>query len=390
MKIINRKSSVINYDVIIIGAGPAGITCALALKDAGLNVAIIDKEKFPRDKVCGDAIPHTVPKVLHSISPSFNYKFKGFNKKNIIRGYKIVAPNSNFYEVFYKGSYYNSKRRDFDFQLFQMVQENTSTTFYQQIYVQDITQNKDYLEIKTKNSNLTFHAQIVIGADGAHSVVAKKLTNNITERKLNCAAVRSYYKNIKGVKSDVSEIYLLKNYLPGYFWIFPLQNNVANVGFGLTSKIVSEQRINLKKIFNDIITTSPLLAERFSNATQVGNLSGYDLPMSSGTVKVSGYRYMLAGDAASLIDPVTGTGIGNAMISGKLAADQVIDCFVNDRFNENYIKNYDYQISSRIRKGLNQRYFLQKIMGKKEWFINFAISAAAKNKSLTELIRNYV
>src|SRR6185437_2819570 len=78
---MQEPNDVLKYDVVIIGAGPAGCTCALALKDAGLKVALLDKQDFPRDKVCGDAIPGRAVKTLKSISPLFEAAFRKFHGK---------------------------------------------------------------------------------------------------------------------------------------------------------------------------------------------------------------------------------------------------------------------------------------------------------------------
>ena len=76
-----HNGEIMEYDVAIIGAGPAGCACALALKDAGCKVALLDKQSFPRDKICGDAIPGRAVKTLKSIDPAFEAAFRAFPEK---------------------------------------------------------------------------------------------------------------------------------------------------------------------------------------------------------------------------------------------------------------------------------------------------------------------
>src|ERR1044072_5269738 len=100
------------YDVVIVGAGPAGCACALALKDANLKVAILDKQSFPRDKVCGDAIPGRAVKTLKQISPEFAEAFKNFPKKYLTQKTEVSfkGRSMNFY---WKNEAYTCARMDF-------------------------------------------------------------------------------------------------------------------------------------------------------------------------------------------------------------------------------------------------------------------------------------
>src|SRR5580693_6467792 len=110
---MQSQGEVLQYDVAIIGAGPAGCSCALALKDSGLKVALLDKQSFPRDKVCGDAIPGRAIKTLKSIDPAYETAFRAFSKK-------CETKSTSF---FYKGrqltfnwvgNAYTCARMDFD------------------------------------------------------------------------------------------------------------------------------------------------------------------------------------------------------------------------------------------------------------------------------------
>ena len=102
------------YDVVISGAGPAGCTCALALGSSGLRVALVDKEKFPRSKVCGDAVAAYVPKVLNTIDPSYALAFDSVSGKNPVDTLRFVAPNAKSIDLEFKeqGSVITRQRFD--------------------------------------------------------------------------------------------------------------------------------------------------------------------------------------------------------------------------------------------------------------------------------------
>ncbi|HKR03215.1 MAG TPA: NAD(P)/FAD-dependent oxidoreductase [Bacteroidia bacterium] len=367
------------FDIIIVGAGPAGTACAIALKDSGLKIAVLEKHKFPRDKVCGDAIPSRVPKVLRSIAPGIADEIKSFDKKITIRGCKVVAPNLNHVDIFFKLDGYISTRLDFDNKMAEVMKKYSAVTFYEADPVNDVTVTEDGVEIKSEK-NILLRSKLVIGCDGAHSVIEKKLTATKMDPKHYTGAVRAYYKNIAATGDEMMEIHLLKEYPAAYFWIFPLQNKIANVGFGMLSEKISERKVNLRKSLLDIVNMHPTLSKRFQNAEALDEVTGYGLPMGSRRVKISGQRFMLCGDAASLIDPATGEGIGNAMLSGKLAAEQAIKCFQQNNFSEDFMKMYDEDLFKIIGKELKQKYFIQRTLGERAWLANATVTLASKNK----------
>ena len=96
---MNLMKSNLFYDIVILGAGPAGTACALALKDSALKVALIDKASFPRDKVCGDAIPGPAVRILRAISPATSQRFDAFQHKRLSRGGTAIAPNHTAFSI---------------------------------------------------------------------------------------------------------------------------------------------------------------------------------------------------------------------------------------------------------------------------------------------------
>lgn len=373
-----------SFDVIIVGAGPSGCTCALALKDAGLKVAIFDKKSFPRDKVCGDAIPSLAINVLKKISQQFIEDFRNFPQKVFIGKTRIIY-GKDFFDFKWVGESYTCARLDFDNFLFSLVKKYSNTEIFLNANLGDIKSGPDYLTIESKNDKTTYQAKIIIGADGANSVVAKQLANRTIDRDHHVGSVRAYYKNIADTMPDTTEVYLDKKIFPGYFWIFPLPDNSANVGYGMLSSEISKRKINLRKSFFEVIESTPALAQRFKNATITSDVEGYGLPLGSRRVQMSGAHFMLTGDAASLIDPISGDGIGNAMLSGKLAAEQTIRCFDKMNFTLSFIGQYDDTVFKSIGPELKFRYRVQRIFSKMPFLLNI-VFLILKNKWLSKRI----
>jgi geranylgeranyl reductase family protein len=363
------------HDILILGAGPAGTTAALALRDAGLKVALIDKAAFPRDKVCGDAIPGRAVRVLRELSPAYAQAFDAFPAQCFTSHSAFYVNNHAPIELQWVNQAYTCARLDFDNWLLQLVQQETNTDCFLQTSG-TLTRTPDAITFTAAHSALTLRAPVMLGCDGANSLVRKQFTDFKMDLRHYGGAVRAYYENVAGLESYKTEIYVLKKYLPGYCWVFPLPDNRANVGFGMLSQHISNKRLNLKTIFYDFLQEQPLLREKFAGSTQIGSLQGFGLPFGSKKIQVSGERFLLCGDAASMIDPASGDGIGNAMWSGALAAEQAKACFTQQRFDAAFLKTYEVQLYQKLWKELRRRAFLQQIATQLPALLEIAALAA--------------
>lgn len=374
------------YDVVIAGAGPAGCTCALALKDAGLAVCLIDKADFPRDKVCGDAIPARALKTLASIDPQLADAFRAYPGKLLSKRTRVGYKGRELL-VDWVLEAFTCARIDFDNLLFELVKERTQTDIYTGVTIAAVTTKGDGVVLHS--NDMVFEAGVLIGADGAQSVTAKQLVNKTMDRQHHVGSVRAYYDNIAGLDAHTSEIYFIKEFLPSYLWVFPLPGNRANVGFGMLSSEIARRKINLKQSFYDFISASPDLAARFKDARMIGRLEGFGLPLGSRRIKISGERFMLTGDAASLIDPIWGEGIGNAMLSGKLAAEQAMRCFSESAFDEAFMGAYDKQLFGAIGDELKTHYTAQRVLAKMPVLLDAGF-ALAQNSYVKKIIKKYL
>jgi geranylgeranyl reductase family protein len=349
------------YDVVIIGAGPAGCACALALHGSGLKVALVDKETYPRDKVCGDAIPGKAFKAMDAILPAWGSIMRQFAHKTNIQTTKAFTPNGKSVSINWVLYSYNSKRLHFDDFLLQLVKTETETTVIESQRLQHVVIEKEWAECKFKNG-LEVRASIVIGCDGANSIVKRQLHKVEYQNNYPCSAVRVYMKGVIGILEGVNECHFF-NETPGYFWIFPLENGVCNVGFGSLDNLKGKdkQPINLRETLKNIITTFPSISSRFVDAEMLEDIKGFALPLGTKKQAISGERYMLCGDAASLIDPLSGHGIDKAFWSGVFAAKQAITCFQSSRFDANILGNYDKMVYDKVGAELRKNTIFMRI-----------------------------
>lgn len=384
-------------DIVIIGAGPAGCSTSLFLAKHKIPHTIIDKAVFPRDKVCGDALSGKVVYVMKQLNNSMIYDYNS-NPGQFLPswGVKFVAPNGKSIDIPFKSDIskethapgFISKRMDFDASLFNQLDKEYATII-EGAEVKEVVQHSGGIDIEYVKDNLTHTLQnikLVVGAEGDRSIVAKKLASIKKENDHYCAGIRAYYSGVTGLHDqNFIELHFLEELLPGYFWIFPLPNGQANVGAGMLSSSVSAKNVNLKKDMLRAIANNPKIKHRFANAELVSPIQGWGLPLGSKKRIISGDNFLLTGDAASLIDPFTGEGIGNAMYSGMLAAAHIKNCIAQNNFTATFNQAYDAAFYDRQWDELKLSHTMQKLC-KYPWLFNFVVNKAHKNKALRETI----
>lgn len=386
----------IETEVLISGAGPGGIMTALALAQKGIHCVIAEKAVFPRDKICGDALSGKVIDLFQKKYPEWAQELRTHPMQIGSYGVSFVAPNREKLDVPFKTGYNKNtmyapgciiKRIDFDYFLFQkLAQFKNHIQVLAPYEMKYYTSKKNSFTAEDTHRSIQVEAKMIVAADGAFSNFNRFLHPKNIEPQHYCAGIRTYMSGIKDIHSDnFIELHFLKKLLPGYFWIFPLPNGCANVGLGVRSDIIQKKKLNLKKLFQEIIESEPSIAERFVAAEMKEDIKGFGLPLASKKRSLSGHHYLLVGDAASLIDPFTGEGIGNAMISGWIAAEHIALCFQKSCFSASFNKNYDQAVYHRLGSEFQLSTQLQRLVQYPSLF-NFVVNKAKNNTALQQTI----
>ncbi|MBI3883515.1 MAG: NAD(P)/FAD-dependent oxidoreductase [Sphingobacteriales bacterium] len=385
---------VIKTQVCIIGAGPGGCATAMQLARLGIKSVLVDKAIFPRDKICGDALSGKVMDILNKIDPAISDAFEKENSQIGSWGVKFVAPNGKALRVPFRLNFnkeqnppgYICKRIDFDNFLVEQTNRFPEIQLLQNVDISEHIKTANSWILKDKTGETEIHTTILIACNGAHSHFAKEFGSIEMEPAHYSAGIRAYYKGVTNLDPDnFIELHFIKDFLPGYFWIFPLANGLSNVGVGVASDTVSSKKMNLKKEMLEIIQNHPEFKERFKNAELVDPIKGYGLPLGSKKRKISGSHFMLVGDAASLIDPFTGEGIGNAVISGMLAAKHAKECIDNEQFDENQMAKYDALVYKRLWSELHLSRKMQQLINY-PFLFNMVVNKANRSQLLRETI----
>ena len=379
-------------DILIIGAGPAGASAALFLAQNGISSTIVDKAIFPRDKICGDALSGKVVEVLNKLDKTLVEELAGHQKLLGSWGVTFVAPNGKSLRVPFSTKKekktapgFIAKRMDFDNWLVEKIKSNSLIQLFESTEIREYAQADGKITATSKNGD-TFIANMVIAADGAYSTFTKDIAGIKVEPEHNCFGLRAYYKGVKDMDNEnFIELHFLPEMLPGYFWIFPLPGGYANIGVGMRADKMGSKKINLKKAFESALQNNPVIRNRFAGAEQIGDVKLHGLPLGSKKRKLSGNNYMLTGDAALLIDPFTGEGIGNAMLSGMYAAEQAVQCLQANNYSALFINNYDTALYKRLWPELLLSYRMQQLVNFPSLF-NFVVNKANTNTMLRETI----
>lgn len=378
-----------DYDVIIVGGGPSGATCALYAKRHGLRVLLVDKKKFPRDKICGDAISGKSVTYLRELDLLDKLEARPQVRSNSVT---FSSPNGTVVTIPFtppsaeRQSYgYVCRREVFDDVLFKEAQQQVETM--EAFAVTDLVLKNGQVQGIVGNNGTTasktITAKIVVGADGYNSIISRKLGFYEHDPLHWVVATRAYYRSVTDM-TDAIEIHFVRDILPGYFWIFPLENNMVNVGLGMLHSEIKRRNLSLRKA-HIAATESDFFRKRFEHAELIGDISGWNLPMGSKKRKVHGDGFILLGDAAGLIDPFSGEGIGNGMCSGKIAAEVLARVCKGEKYDATSLAAYETQLWERLWPELNMSYTLQKI-GRFQPLLNLVVGRAARNKEVRDWI----
>lgn len=351
--------------ICIIGAGPAGATTSIFLGKLGIEHVLVDAQEFPRDKVCGDGLDLNVVRVLNHIDPDFieNEMIRSPQNFTASSGLRFILGNGNHVDIdgsnhesnniksVTKPIFFVAKRSHFDALLVSKIDRNiTSLRLGTKITNIVKTENRWKLTGVNSSGNLEIDAAFIVGGDGDHSVVLKHVGERKIDRKNYAGALRQYWTGVTDThKNNLLEIYFPESLPLSYFWIFPLPDGKANVGYGMASEYIAKKNINIKKAFDNLIKTDPVLKDRFKNAHADETIKGWGVPMSGSSRKPNGDGWLLVGDAASLVCPSSGEGIGSGMISGYVAAKFLERACENNDFSESMFLHYNREIHKRLR-----------------------------------------
>ncbi|MFM8867188.1 MAG: NAD(P)/FAD-dependent oxidoreductase [Ilumatobacteraceae bacterium] len=309
------------HDVLVVGAGPAGVATAIHLHRRGIKVTVIDKATFPRDKCCGDGLTTGALRLLEELNFEPN-TVAGWTVCHdvVLRSpsgkevrLRLPADDGQFAAI--------APRSELDAALVRHAR-NLGIEVIEGVSFECVVGNEcDGVTVSLAPlGERTFSS--VVAADGMWSTVRKALGANIPQYLGDWHAFRQYATNVTGPASEKLFVWFDEDLLPGYAWSFPLSGGRANVGFGILRGSKSSPA-DMKTQWQSLLQRPHVRRALGKEAEMVDRVTAWPIParVTSATLSVPGFLFV--GDAACVTDSLTGEGIGQALLSGKLAAQAI-------------------------------------------------------------------
>jgi len=308
----------LHFDVVVVGAGPAGAAAAITAARSGLRTAVVDKARFPRDKCCGDGLTAAALRRLEALglSPPAVESWQPAPRAVVqapgLRGLELPLPADGLFAV-------SARRYHLDAALVDLARDAGVTVFEGQAVTRVESRDSGASIEVGSASGLSLTASYVLAADGMWSSVRKLVGLEQPGYRGEWVAGREYLADA-GPRAKDLWVFFEPDMLPGYAWSFPLANGLVNVGYGVLRDSSGHagglrgQRLDWK--------SRPGIAEVLgSRAVPTGRWSSWPIPARLGHAPLSGVggRVLFCGDAAGACDPMTGEGIAQALETGMLA-----------------------------------------------------------------------
>lgn len=337
-------------DVLIAGGGPAGSGLAYHLAKNNIKVMVAEAQSFPRDKICGDGISPIAIAELDAMSIS---KWKNFAKSNEISKVGLFIKNDS---VFIDLSKHDNlpyhahiiPRIELDNWIYETAKkagaayiEDTRLTDYA------ITKDAAVALLKQGKQTIKIKAKIIVGADGSSSTVARLMHGEKNSDEFQLLGLRAYYENING-PTDRVDIYFTGESFPGIYWLFPKGETGANIGMAMVSATLPHKASHVRNMLAAHIQNNKYIKDRIGKGKIEDNIDGWMLKFFNAKSKINGERILLVGDAAGLINPLSGDGIQYALLSARWASETLINCVHQNDFSAKATFSYRKRVDKEL------------------------------------------
>jgi flavin-dependent dehydrogenase len=382
----------LDAEVIVVGGGPAGASTAWALAREGVDVLVLDRARFPRDKICAEYLSPQASRILSDMGVLEEIESK---RPAHLRGMRVIAPNGTVADGEFASTHGYRGFRDRGLAIRRTILDEivlrgarrAGARVEESVRVTDLDRNGDgriggVKALGADGADRTLRARYVVGADGLRSVVGRRLglvkTSRIWPRRI---ALVAHYENVAEV-SDIGEMHIDYD---GYFGLVEVGGGKINTAVVVPQSRAEKLGDGKTEFFERWIAERPQLARRFAGARRVTPVRATG-PFATASRRAWAPGAALVGDAADFFDPFTGEGMYAALRGGELLAPFLIEALGRPKRDEKAVlAGYD-----RARKReFGGKWKLERIVGMAiayPWFLNNAAGVLARRKDLADLL----
>lgn len=383
-------------EVIVTGAGPSGAYTAAALAQRGHEVLLIDRQAFPRDKICGDAVSKDVIDMLYDIGME-DKVLSAVGRKEFypLNSLRVVSPGDHVVtaqmQVGANGTRsYVAPRVYFD-AIIQQHAIDSGAQFLVADVKEPAMSNGTVTGVvaQVNGTQETIRSRVVVGADGVTSTIMRHLRPESNQHVdgHRAVALRAYIQGLELLPHEV-EFFLYDKILPGYAWVFPAGDDLANIGLGMRLDHFRKLKRNLKKMLQEFLEM-PAIKERLRPGWSMRDVAIWQLNFGSQRNLQHVFDgALLVGDAAGFINPLTGGGIYSGLESAVIATDVIDAALKRGATGRADLMVYEKRIHREMWSTMRKAYFYQRLL---EYFpsgVDFLIHRAQNHSGLAAMFVN--
>jgi geranylgeranyl reductase family protein len=368
-------------DVLVVGAGPAGCLAAVELARQGVNVLVVERSPFPREKICGDGLLEDSLEVLESVGLDAAVKEKAHPIHSIL----FVAPNGTECEL--EGNLFTLPRHELDALLLEEACSRGAN------FLGGVTVSEPLVQDGTcvgavgfdqEGHTISITARLVLLATGANARILR-VFGVLINRNHSAIGVRGYFRLTETIDESSMVVIYDRRLLPGYGWMFPLGQGIFNVGCGIFldgRKKMPRFGQNLTSFHKHI---QPL-SRHLQMAEQIEPIRAAPMRTGFQGARACAPGLLVLGEALGLTFPFIGEGISSALESGRVAASVALEALGKNDFSSRVLGNYERDLRRKL-DGRHHGYLAAQRLFHFKSFANLLITKAARNSAVRGVAR---